>query len=247
MNYGSGSFAGDKKDIHSDIKAAANSEKAAILARFFKTGPGEYGEGDKFHGIVVPQCRQIAKTHVATMSIDAIIGLLHSDWHEERQIALFMLTHKFSDGDESQKRNIFEIFLKNTNYINNWDLVDINSPTIVGQYIYEHPRLLPLLDKLASSKLVWDRRIAVISTFYFIAKGDPGPTLNIVKKLLNDDHDLIQKASGWMLREVGKRIDNELLIQFLKKHYTNMPRTTLRYAIEKFSPQDRSRFLSGKF
>lgn len=248
MKYGSGSFAGNKSDIRSDIMSLSDPVRAEFLAGFFKTADGQYGQGDKFFGLTVPKCREVAKTYCKSMSLNDIEKLLHSDWHEERQIALFMLVLQFEKADELKQKEIFTIFLKNTKYINNWDLVDCNAPRIVGKYIYDHQQLLPLLDKLAASKLLWDRRIAVISTLYFTVKGgDPTPTLRIVEKLLADKHDLIQKANGWMLREVGKRIDETILIDFLKKHYDQMPRTTLRYAIEKFNPLTRARYLAGKF
>ena len=247
MRYGTGSFIGDETDIKSDILAAADPQKATDLAWFFKTGPGEYGEGDKFLGLIVPKCRKIAASYYKKSSLDQITELLHSQWHEERQIALFMLVLQFANADATLQRQIYDIFLSNTRYINNWDLVDCNSPRIVGKYIYDNPKLQSTLDKLAGSKLLWDRRIAVISTLYFIVNGDPEPTLRIVTKLLTDKHDLIQKANGWMLREVGKRIDEKLLIDFLRDHYDQMPRTTLRYAIEKFSPATRAKYVLGRF
>jgi 3-methyladenine DNA glycosylase AlkD len=234
-------------DIKSDIMNYANPERADLLQRFFKTGVGQYGEGDKFLGLVVPDCRKIAGQYWAVISDNDIVELLHSEWHEERQIALFMLVLKFNKADDKKQKEIYDLFLSNTKYINNWDLVDCNVPKVVGKYIYEHQQLLPTLTKLASSKLLWDRRIAVISTLYFIVQGDPTPTLEIVERMLLDKHDLIQKANGWMLREVGKRVDETILINFLKKHYNKMPRTTLRYAIEKFNPLTRARYLSGDF
>jgi 3-methyladenine DNA glycosylase AlkD len=247
MKFGAGSFAGTKSDIKTDILAEADSEKALILAGFFKTADGEYGEGDKFLGITVPKCRKIAGDFYLKLSLDQITKLLQSEWHEERQIALFMLVLQFNKSSTDRQKEIYDIFLDNTKYINNWDLVDCNAPRIVGQYIFDHPSLQPTLDKLAKSDLLWDRRIAVISTLYFIVKGDPEPTMRIVEKLLTDQHDLIQKANGWMLREVGKRVDEKLLIDFLRSNYDNIPRTTLRYAIEKFSPATRTKYLLGQF
>jgi 3-methyladenine DNA glycosylase AlkD len=158
-----------------------------------------------------------------------------------------MLVLQFDKSNTDRQKEIYDIFLDNTKYINNWDLVDCNAPRIVGKYIFDRPSLQPMLDRLAGSDLLWDRRIAVISTLYFIVKGDPEPTMRIVEKLLADQHDLIQKANGWMLREVGKRVDEKLLIDFLKTNYNDIPRTTLRYAIEKFSPVTRAKYLDGKF
>jgi 3-methyladenine DNA glycosylase AlkD len=247
VKYGTGSFTGNTSDIKSDIMAAANPEKAILLERFFKTGKGEYGQGDKFLGLIVPDCRKIAGQYWITIHIDGIVRLLHSEWHEERQIALFMMVLQFNKADPQKQKELFKLFLDNTQYINNWDLVDCNAPRIVGKYIHDNQKLLPILDKLALSKSLWDRRIAVISTLFFIVNGDPTPTLRIVEKLLTDKHYLIQKANGWMLRELGKRIDDAMLVDFLKKHYHQMPRTTLRYAIEKFNQTTRARYLSGNF
>jgi len=235
-------------ELKQDLRKLINPEKAFFLPRFFKTGPGEYGEGDKFLGVIVPDCRKISKKYYKKLNLQQIVELLKSRWHEERQVALFMLVLQFEISDELSKKRIYDIFLQNTKYINNWDLVDCNTPRVIGRYIFEHQELLETLDKLAESDWLWDRRIAILSTLYFIVEGnDPTPTLEIVKKLLPDNHDLIQKASGWMLRELGKRVDEKLLIDFLRDNYNQLPRTTLRYAIEKFNPSTRKRFLSGDF
>lgn len=247
MKYGSGSFTGETKTITQEIHELANPEKVAILQRFFKTGPGEYGEGDKFLGLVVPQCRKISKSYYQKISDQDLTTLLHSEWHEERQIALFIMVLQYKKADENGKRKLYEMFLQNTKYINNWDLVDCNTPHIVGGYIYHHSDQLPVLDKLSSSDLLWDKRIAVLATFYFIAKGDPTVTLKIVDKLLEEDHDLLHKANGWMLREIGKKIDAKILLDYIKENYDRMPRTTLRYAIELFNPDLRKRILAGQF
>jgi 3-methyladenine DNA glycosylase AlkD len=151
----------------------------------------------------------------------------------------------FQHASEANQRKIYYEYLANTTFINNWDLVDISARDIVGHYTHKHPQEIARLDKLASSKLLWDRRISIIATFYFLQKGDPAPTLRIAEKLLSDKHDLIQKAVGWMLREMGKRIDQQLLLNFIASHYAAMPRTTLRYAIEKFSPEKRRQLLAG--
>ncbi len=238
----------DLTKIQAEITSNANPEKAAILQRFFKTGAGQYGEGDQFLGLVVPICRKITGKYYKDLSLSAIEELLHSPWHEERQIALFVLVLRFDKADADKQKQIFDLFLDNTKYINNWDLVDCNTPRVVGRYIYEHQQLLPILDELAGSKSLWERRIAILSTMYFtVIGGDPTPTLRIVEKLLTDEHDLIQKANGWMLREIGKRIDTVILVDFLRNNYEHMPRTTLRYAIEKFEPSVRARYLKGNF
>ena len=234
-------------NLRSDLASFVDPEKAMFLPRFFKTGIGEYGEGDKFLGVIVPNCRKVAKEYWNDLSLNDVETLLQSEWHEERQVALFILVLQFSKANELKQKQVFDLFLANTSRINNWDLVDCNAPRIVGKYIYDNQQYLPILDKLSKSDLLWDRRIAIISTLYFIIQCDPTPTLRIVKKLLSDNHDLIQKANGWMLREIGKRIDETILIDFLKKYYDQIPRTTLRYAIEQFKPSVRSRYLRGEF
>jgi 3-methyladenine DNA glycosylase AlkD len=232
--------------LKKDLLSKANPEKAAFFLRFFKTGPGDYGEGDLFLGITVPDCRTIARAY-KDLPLKEVISLLHSKWHEERLVALMIMVLAFQRADETYQRKIYQQYLANTNYINNWDLVDLSSRDIVGKYLYEHPKEIATLDELADSKLLWDRRISIISTFYFLQKGDPAPTLRIAEKLLSDKHDLIQKAVGWMLREMGKRVDQQLLLDFIAQNYSNMPRTTLRYAIEKFSPDKRRKLLAGQF
>lgn len=229
-----------------DLSAKASPEKAAFFPRFFKTGPGDYGEDDLFLGVTVPDCRSIARAY-KDLPLKDTITLLHSKWHEERLVALLILVLAFQYTKESDQQKIYEQYLANTNFINNWDLVDLSSRDIVGKYLYEHPQELAKLDTLANSKLLWDRRISIIATFYFLQKGDPAPTLHIAEKLLTDKHDLIQKAVGWMLREMGKRVDQQLLLDFITQHYDNMPRTTLRYAIEKFSADTRRKLLAGQF
>jgi len=229
------------------MRGVASRERAGISMRFFKTGKGQYGEGDKFLGIAVPDCRKVAKRYYASVSLSDLSVLLKSKWHEERQVALFMLVLQFDNADEIKQKLIFELFLKNTKYINNWDLVDCNAPRITGKYIFEHREFLPILDKLAKSKSLWDRRIAIISTLYFTVKGsDSAPALRIAEKLLGDKHDLIHKAVGWMLREVGKRCSEEIECAFLDKYVTKMPRTALRYAIERFDDKKRRYYMKIK-
>lgn len=233
------------KHIRHDLRQYINPQKAAFLPRFFKTGPGEYGEGDKFLGVVVPDTRKVARKYAA-IEFDDIDKLLHSQWHEERLLALLILKEKFSKSNEPQQRNIYDYYLKNTARINNWDLVDLSAAGIVGNYIFHHKDQLQTLDKLASSKLLWDRRIAILSTHYFILQDDPVPTLDIVSQLLPDSHDLIQKANGWMLREIYKRIDDQLIEKFIIDNYSKIPRTTLRYAIERFPEEKRKVLLNRK-
>ncbi|MBT8356526.1 MAG: DNA alkylation repair protein [Desulfobacterales bacterium] len=230
------------EDIQKRLKHLANKEKAKIHQRFFKTGPGEYGEGDVFIGVTVPELRKLAKKFKTTRSVE-IKKLLCSPIHEERLLSLFLLIHRYSNGDESEKKRIYELYLRNTKFINNWDLVDSSAGHIVGAFVFDKSKK-PLYD-LAKSENLWERRISIISTFYFIKHNQFSETLKIAKILLSDTEDLIHKAVGWMLREVGKR-DISIEENFLKPHYKNMPRTMLRYAIEKFPQSKRQRYLKGK-
>jgi 3-methyladenine DNA glycosylase AlkD len=223
-----------------DLRALANPADAQFLQRFFKTGPGEYGEGDVFLGIRVPQTRDVAKKY-RDLPLAEIRKLLHAREHEARLVALVILTLQYPKADAAQKQKIFDFYLANTRYINNWDLVDSSAGRIVGAHLYG--RDTALLDELAASDLLWDRRIAIIATQYFIAKGEFKDTLRIATKLLGDEHDLIHKAVGWMLREVGKK-DEKVLMAFLDRHHRTMPRTMLRYAIERFEPAVRSSYLA---
>lgn len=228
--------------LKNELKKQADPEKAKLLQRFFKTGKGEYGQGDVFIGVVVPKTRKIVNEHHAKIKINDIKPLLHSKIHEERLLALLVLVKKYQKSDEKEKKRIFDLYLANTKHINNWDLVDLSSPNIVGAYLSNKNK--SILYKLAKSHL-WDKRIAIISTAYFIRNNDFKDTLKISEILLKDKHDLIHKAVGWMLREVGKRnlAEEE---RFLKKHYKQMPRTMLRYAIEKFPEQKRKAYLNGR-
>ena len=217
-------------------------KKARKHQRFFKTGAGEYGEGDIFLGVTVPELRKLAKEY-KTIGPNEINQLLQSPIHEERLLSLFLLIHRYSKGDEPEKKRIYEFYLKNAKFINNWDLVDSSAGHIVGAFLFGKSKN-PLYD-LVKSKNLWKRRISIISTFYFIKHNQFGDTLQISKILLSDKEDLIHKAVGWMLREIGKR---DMIIEenFLKTHYKNMPRTMLRYAIEKFPESKRQRYLKGK-
>ncbi len=230
------------KEIQKKLKALGNKEKAKKHQRFFKTGPGEYGEGDVFLGVTVPKLRKFAKEYKA-ISPNEIKQLLQSPIHEERLLSLFLLIHRYSKGDKPEKKRIYELYLKNTKFINNWDLVDCSAGHIVGTFLFDKSKK-PLYN-LADSENLWERRISIISTFYFIRHKQFTDTLKIAKILLFDKQDLIHKAVGWMLREVGKR---DIIVEenFLKKYYTNMPRTMLRYAIEKFPEPKRQRYLKGQ-
>ena len=222
-----------------ELKAKASPKKAKVLKRFFKTGKGEYGQGDVFLGVVVPEIRKTAKKY-NTLKLKDAVKLLHSKIHEERLAALLILVEKFQADEE--KEAVYKIYLKNTKYINNWDLVDLSADKIIGEYLFDKSK--DILYKLAKSKNIWERRIAIMATFDFIKKDKFGETLKIAKMLLPDTHDLIHKAVGWMLREVGKR---NLKVEegFLKKYFQKMARTALRYAIEKFPEKKRKRYLSG--
>ena len=227
--------------VQTELKVLANPEKAKILQRFFKTGKGEYGEGDIFLGIMVGDSRKVAKKH-ASISFPELKKLLASKIHEERLVALLILVQKFSKGSEAEKKGVFDFFLENTVHINNWDLVDLSADKIVGEFLFDKPKAV--LRKLAKSSNLWERRIAILSTFAFIKRNSFDQTLKVSKMLLSDEHDLIHKAVGWMLREVGKR-DLAVEENFLKKHYKAMPRTMLRYAIEKFDEKKRKAYLNG--
>jgi 3-methyladenine DNA glycosylase AlkD len=223
------------------FRSFANAEVAAILARFFKTGPGQYGEGDRFIGIKVPVTRKVAK-EFKDLPLAEIECLLHSKIHEERLLALIILVGQFTKGNDAGKKAIFDLYLSNTLYINNWDLVDLSAPQIVGGYLEAKSR--KRLDSLAKSKSLWERRISILATFWFIRRGDFADTLRIAEKLLDDKQDLIHKAVGWMLREVGKK-DTAVLESFLDEHCSVMPRTMLRYAIERLPETKRQAYLAG--
>jgi 3-methyladenine DNA glycosylase AlkD len=230
------------KEIQKKLKRLGNKEKARKHQRFFKTGPGEYGEGDIFIGVPVPELRRLSKEYKA-IGQNEIKPLLQSPIHEERLLSLFILIHRYSKKDEPEKKRIYELYLKNTKFINNWDLVDSSAGHIVGAFLFDKSKN-PLYD-LAKSVNLWERRISIISTFYFIKHKQFTDTLKIAKILLPDKEDLIHKAVGWMLREIGKW-DMSVEENFLKNHYKKMPRTMLRYAIEKFPESKRQRYLKGK-
>jgi 3-methyladenine DNA glycosylase AlkD len=217
-------------------------DRARMSQSFFKTGPGQYGEGDVFIGITVPVLRKLAK-EIPTLPVSEVVRLLRSPLHEARLLALFVLVRAYQRGDDVSRGNIYTRYLKNTRHINNWDLVDCSAEHIVGAHLWARDR--SVLGALAASDLLWERRIAILATFHFIKRGAFAETLRIAERVLGDPEDLIHKATGWMLREVGKR-DLAAEEAFLKKHGRSMPRTMLRYAIEKFPEDLRQRYLRGE-
>jgi 3-methyladenine DNA glycosylase AlkD len=226
--------------LKKELRKLAKPKQAEILQRFFKTGKGEYGEGDVFLGIKVPVQRQVARKY-SILSLSDIKKLLRSKIHEERMVSLFILVSQYEKADKALKKEIFNFYLKNTAGINNWDLVDLSAPNIVGNFLLDKPR--NILYKLAKSKMLWERRIAILATFAFIRNNDLKDAFKLSEILLNDKHDLMHKAVGWMLREEGKR-DQPALERFLKKYAKKMPRTMLRYAIERFSEKKRQYYLN---
>jgi 3-methyladenine DNA glycosylase AlkD len=229
-------------DICSRLQTLGNRERVKVLQRFFKTAQGEYGEGDVFVGLRVPEIRKLVKEYQA-LPFAEIIQLLHSSIHEARLLALLILVRAYKQGDAALQAQIFNLYLQNTRFINNWDLVDASAEYIVGPHLRDRSRS-PLHD-LATSNLLWDRRISIMATFHYIKFGEFAETLCIAERLLRDHEDLIHKAVGWMLREIGKR-DRFTEEAFLKAHYKFMPRTMLRYAIEKFPEKLRQQYLRGE-
>ena len=227
--------------IRRALRELASPERAIGVARFFKTGKGEYGEGDVFIGVTVPEERQVAR-HFKALPLAEADKLLTSRIHEERITALLILVAQFiATDDERVRGRIFRLYMKRLPHINNWDLVDTSAADIVGRWLADKDR--SLLDELAASKHLWTRRVAMIATFHYIKNGSADDALRIAARLLDDEHDLIHKAVGWMLREVGKRVSATKLRTFLKQHAATMPRTALRYAIERFQPDERQRWL----
>ena len=223
------------------LRECSDKSHAKVLQRFFKTGPGEYGEGDQFIGVRVPATRRVAQRYRDLSLIDTLT-LLQSAIHEERFLALVILKQKYRKGRSGEQSEIYKKYLDNTQYVNNWDLVDTSAEHIVGAYLSNRSRR-PLYD-LARSNCLWERRIAIMATFHFIRNAEFGETLKLAEMLVSDTEDLIHKAVGWMLREIGKR-DRSAEESFLNKHYQRMPRTMLRYAIEKFPEDVRQQYLKG--
>jgi 3-methyladenine DNA glycosylase AlkD len=228
--------------ILKEIQAVANPEKAEFLRRFFKTGPGQYGEGDRFLGIVVPVTRRIARAHRQT-PLSEIEKLLQNPYHEIRLCALLILTERSKKATEKEREAIYHFYLQHTDYINNWDLVDLTCPEIVGKYLLNKDR--KTLYDLAGKPHLWKQRIAIVSTLTFIRQGEFADTFALAEKLINHRHDLIHKACGWMLREAGKR-DRDALTGFLENFAHLLPRTALRYAIEHYPPEKRHYFMQKK-
>lgn len=226
-----------------ELKAASTPERALGAARFFKTGPGEYGEGDIFLGVTVPDLRRVAKRYSA-LSLADLQKLLTAKQHEVRTAALLVLVAQYERGDPALQKAILDLYLNNTRHINNWDLVDCSCREIVGGHLRTGSR--KLLTRLAKSESLWERRIAMVSTMALVRDGDLDDALRVAELLLDDPHDLIHKAIGWVLRVLGD-VDRPALLRFLQTHYKRIPRTALRYAVEHFSPQERKNLLAGKF
>jgi 3-methyladenine DNA glycosylase AlkD len=242
----------DARGLQRALRARINSKKKAkILAGFFKTGPGEYGEGDIFIGVMVPQTRAVVR-EFAELPLGEIKKLLRSKVHEDRLAALLLLVDRFGRTDARGRSQIYDLYLQQMRHINNWDLVDVSADKIVGAHLYSHilqnkgiSGVMSVLVRLARSPSLWERRIAMLATFWFIKKGNCAEAFEVADLLLGDRHDLIHKAVGWMLREAGSRCSVAKLEKYLKTRYKKMPRTMLRYAIEKFSPARRARYLAG--
>lgn len=234
------------RDLQKELRRVATKERAKNNAWYFKTGKGQYGEGDVFLGVTVPDCRKVAKRN-STLSLAGLQKLLDSRYHEERLTALLILVAQYQKGDSASREKIFQFYIKNLKRVNNWDLVDLSAHHIVGAHLFSAPKKMrALFAKLSASSNLWHRRVAILATFYFIKQGEFAPSLDMAKRLMGDKHDLIHKALGWMLREVGKR-DLTVLKNFLreKSRYKTMPRTMLRYAIERFPEPKRKKYLHG--
>ncbi len=229
------------KDIRAKLRSLGSPERAEVSKRYFKTGPGQYGEGDIFYGNSAAELRGLAREH-QSLAEDETVKLLRSPFHEERAVALLILVRRFAKADPATRKHIYNLYLAHTEFINNWDLVDVSAPHVVGAHLFDKGRK-PLYT-LARSRSLWERRISIVSTFHFIRQHDFGDTLALSERLLDDKEDLIHKAAGWMLREVGKR-DLDAARTFLVEHYRRMPRTMLRYAIERFPEAERQAYLKG--
>jgi 3-methyladenine DNA glycosylase AlkD len=233
----------DFPELKTTLRAIASPERAAVNRGFFKMGHGEYSEGDKFLGIRVPELRALVKKAV-DVSLRESLSLLCSEWHEERLMALLLMERRFEHSvEESDRKEVVEAYLANTRWVNNWDLVDASAPSILGAWLLTRKR--SVLGDLVRSENLWERRIAVVSTLTLIRSGEFRDTLHLTERLLGDPEDLMHKACGWMLREVGKK-DQEVLTTFLAQHVPAMPRTMLRYAIERFPQPERRRWLTSR-
>jgi 3-methyladenine DNA glycosylase AlkD len=234
----------DAESLRKALRAVARPEDQEFLGRFFKTGPGEYAEGDQFLGVRVPETRKLVKL-TDELAGGEVCQLVESPIHEERLLGLLIWVRRFEKGEELERRAIYRAYLDRTKFINNWDLVDTSAPQIVGGWLRDHRVEAKKLAVLARSSDLWERRIAMLATFSFIRAGEFGLTLEIAELLVNDSHDLIHKAVGWMLREAGNR-DRTVLLEFLERHAATMPRTALRYAIEKLPPAERREWMDRK-
>jgi len=233
------------QSVKKELQTYASKQRALILQKYFKTGEGEYAHGDVFLGLTVPQVRKVARKY-KNLALTEIQRLVKSKFHEERLTSLLILVDQFKNANTKQKERIFNFYLHNTKHINNWDLVDLSAPRIIGEWLTFKDRGLNTLEFLAKSQNLWERRIAIISTLALIKNDKLDKSLKIAKMLIKDKQDLIHKAVGWALRDVGKK-DRNLLEKFLQANYSKLPRTSLRYAIEKFPEQLRLQYLSGKF
>ena len=231
-------------DVIKELKKYSNKKKSLVLMRFFKTGKGEYGEGDKFMGVIVPEQRKIAKKY-QDLNFSEIKKLLSNPFHEVRLTGLFILVYKYEKGDKTERKKIYNFYIKNIKAVNNWDLVDATTPNIIGRYLWESKSSRQIIYKMANSKNLWERRIAILATYYFIKNKYFKDTVEIARSLLKDEEDLIHKAVGWMLREVGRR-DEKILIDFLDQYVLVMSRTTLRYSLEKLSEKQREYYINLK-
>jgi 3-methyladenine DNA glycosylase AlkD len=227
--------------IRRELESLGDASRAENLQRFFKTGPGEYGAGDRFRGIRVPVLRGLARKY-QDLSLAGAGRLLHSPWHEDRLLALLILIRRYYGGDQAARDKIHAFYLEHTPRINNWDLVDVSAPHLLGHYLADRPK--DTLTRLAASRDLWERRMAIIATLYFIKQQNFEPTLRIARVLLHDQEDLLHKAVGWMLREVQKQ-ETAVAESFLQTHYRQMPRTMLRYAIERLPEARRQAYLKG--
>lgn len=230
------------KKIIGDLENLADPVRAAISRRYFKTGPGEYGAGDIFIGLTVPQVRQVVKKNSSLSPLE-IERLLCSPIHECRLTALLIMVEQYKSASRFDRQKLHQLYLASSRYINNWDLVDSSAACLIGNHTYK--KSTRLLSRLANSKNIWERRMAIVATHYGIKRGDAKEALRVARLLLNDTHDLIHKAVGWMLREIGVYCSRQQVVDFLNAHYTNVPRTTLRYAIEHFPTTQRKRYLRG--
>lgn len=232
---------GTAREAADRLKSFGTEERARVNRSFFKAGEGGYGQGDRFVGVAVPHVRTVLQ-EFRELPVQEILKLLQSEVHEERLLALLLLVRRYEEGDGTERKRIFDLYLAQTKWVNNWDLVDASAPGIVGVHLEGRSRRLLL--RLAKSKDLWERRIAIVSTLHLIRLGEFGDTLAVAEVLLRDEQDLIHKAVGWMLREVGKR-DQRALEEFIARHYAAMPRTMLRYAIERFPEARRQAYLRG--